>query len=49
MGAAAAGVPGVPPGRPGRVVVAVEVAESPVALVVKVGLGRVRAQQDQDL
>ena len=42
MGAAAAGVPGVPSGRPGRVV---QVAETPVALVVKVGLRGVRAQQ----
>lgn len=38
MGAAAAGVAGVP--RPGRVV---EVAETPVALAVKVGLREVRS------
>ena len=48
VGAAAAGVPGVPPGRPGQVVVG-EVAETPVALVVIIGLRRVRARQDQDL
>ena len=50
MGAAATGVTGVPPGRPGQVLVEVgEVAETPVALVVIIGLRRVRARQDQDL
>ena len=43
MGAAAAGVAGVPPGRPGGRVV--EVAETPVSLV-KVGLGESGKWQD---
>ena len=43
VGAAAAGVAGVPPGRPGGRVV--EVAETPVSLV-KVGLGESGKWQD---